>query len=289
MTARNRLCSCGCGQVLPNGMLCQRRKRQQDVRKAKADARRPNASERGYNDRWAKARATYLLSHPDCVKCGAPANVVDHIRPHKGDQTLFWDKGNWQSLCTNHHASAKQIEERRLSAAAEARVNPFLPKPRIPVTIVCGPAGAGKTTYARRHATECDLVIDLDDIRARFGLGIADALEARNDILAGLATDTRHDRAFFIVSAPTRAERDAWEAKLNGTVVMLNTPLGECLRRIGGDSKRAEFARDWWSKYSADSGARGGGLRTSPTEPQTGEPTVPRNFSMKIQNDRSQR
>jgi 5-methylcytosine-specific restriction enzyme A len=28
---------------------------------------------------------------------------VDHIIPHKGNQKLFWDTKNWQSLCEMHH------------------------------------------------------------------------------------------------------------------------------------------------------------------------------------------
>ncbi len=31
------------------------------------------------------------------------ADVVDHIIPHKGDQSLFWDSSNWQPLCKHHH------------------------------------------------------------------------------------------------------------------------------------------------------------------------------------------
>ncbi|WP_349253802.1 HNH endonuclease signature motif containing protein [Bradyrhizobium sp. CB2312] len=44
--------------------------------------------------------------------CGKPAVVVDHIKPHRGDRALFWDKGNWQPLCTHHHNSTKQRLER---------------------------------------------------------------------------------------------------------------------------------------------------------------------------------
>lgn len=39
--------------------------------------------------------------------------MVDHIIPHKGDQQLFWDEGNWQSLCKDHHDSTKKAEEAR--------------------------------------------------------------------------------------------------------------------------------------------------------------------------------
>ena len=28
-----------------------------------------------------------------------PATVLDHIEPHKGDMTRFWDSTNWQGLC----------------------------------------------------------------------------------------------------------------------------------------------------------------------------------------------
>nr|WP_274517359.1 HNH endonuclease signature motif containing protein [Chromobacterium haemolyticum] len=42
-----------------------------------------------------------------------PATVVDHIEPHQGDQAKFWDKTNWQALCTPCHSSEKQRQERR--------------------------------------------------------------------------------------------------------------------------------------------------------------------------------
>jgi 5-methylcytosine-specific restriction protein A len=78
---------------------------------------RGSARERGYNTRWDKARKTYLARNPLCVMCKregrvTPATVVDHIKPHKGDQQLFWDTDNWQSLCAPHHNRDKQREER---------------------------------------------------------------------------------------------------------------------------------------------------------------------------------
>lgn len=87
------------------------------VRK-KVDAQRGTSTERGYGTRWRKARATYLKRHPLCVLCEAerritPATVVDHIIPHKGDSALFWDTGNWQSLCKTHHDSKTAREDGR--------------------------------------------------------------------------------------------------------------------------------------------------------------------------------
>ena len=28
-----------------------------------------------------------------------PATQTDHVVPHRGDVTLFWNEANWQSLC----------------------------------------------------------------------------------------------------------------------------------------------------------------------------------------------
>jgi 5-methylcytosine-specific restriction endonuclease McrA len=39
--------------------------------------------------------------------------VCDHIVPHRGDERLFWDDANLQTLCKPCHDRLKQIEERR--------------------------------------------------------------------------------------------------------------------------------------------------------------------------------
>jgi 5-methylcytosine-specific restriction protein A len=73
-----------------------------------ADKKRETASERGYNSKWQKARKTFLQKNPLCAECDksnrvTAATVVDHIKPHKGDQKLFWNKSNWQPLCKRCH------------------------------------------------------------------------------------------------------------------------------------------------------------------------------------------
>ena len=79
---------------------------------------RGSAASRGYDSRWRKARALSLPRHPLCrmfeqVGRITPATVVDHIKPHKGDQALFWDEANWAALCAQHHNSTKQRIEKR--------------------------------------------------------------------------------------------------------------------------------------------------------------------------------
>lgn len=75
-----------------------------------------SSTARGYGYRWQKARQQHLQQHPLCVMCEAQgrveaATVVDHITPHRGDERLFWDQTNWQSLCKPHHDGEKQRQE----------------------------------------------------------------------------------------------------------------------------------------------------------------------------------
>lgn len=74
------------------------------------------SNERGYGSAWQRARRAYLMRHPLCVMCAkegrtTAAVVVDHIQPHRGDQQLFWEQSNWQSLCKQHHDSDKARQE----------------------------------------------------------------------------------------------------------------------------------------------------------------------------------
>jgi 5-methylcytosine-specific restriction protein A len=69
---------------------------------------RPTSSARGYNWRWRQASKQFLILHPLCAECDrqgktTAARVVDHIRPHRGDEQLFWDQDNWQPLCKKCH------------------------------------------------------------------------------------------------------------------------------------------------------------------------------------------
>jgi len=77
-------------------------------RPPRVDEREKTAHQRGYDSRWQRARLAFLHAHPLCVHCEqegrvAPATVVDHIVPHRGDRARFWDQANWQPLCTYHH------------------------------------------------------------------------------------------------------------------------------------------------------------------------------------------
>jgi len=57
---------------------------------------------------WRRASKGFLAEHPLCRDCYGrslvvPAEVVDHVTPHRGDPALFWDRTNWQPLCKPCH------------------------------------------------------------------------------------------------------------------------------------------------------------------------------------------
>jgi 5-methylcytosine-specific restriction protein A len=58
---------------------------------------------------WRSLRALVLRLKPVCpgvdgVPCGDPTTDVDHRVPHRGDPRLFWNVGNLDAYCHQHHA-----------------------------------------------------------------------------------------------------------------------------------------------------------------------------------------
>jgi 5-methylcytosine-specific restriction endonuclease McrA len=82
------------------------------------------------NRRWMSQSLAFVRQYPFCVAClcrglinrGVETDsvatqrnlVVDHVVPHGGNQDLFWDSDNWQTLCRAPcHDSEKRMCERR--------------------------------------------------------------------------------------------------------------------------------------------------------------------------------
>lgn len=66
--------------------------------------------------RWRKFRLAHLKEEPLCRMClrhgkMTMARVADHVEPHRGNPSLFWDGKNLQSLCLLHANSEKQKVE----------------------------------------------------------------------------------------------------------------------------------------------------------------------------------
>lgn len=77
---------------------------------------------------WKRLRLAQLRRQPLCVMCersgkATAAGVVDHVVPHKGDEALFFDAGNLQSLCATHHDASKSKAEARGVAEIGCDIN----------------------------------------------------------------------------------------------------------------------------------------------------------------------
>lgn len=62
-----------------------------------------------YNHAWEKYRIRFLKTNPRCYVCGKPATEVDHLVPHKGDETLFKKLDNHIPLCESDHSKVTNL------------------------------------------------------------------------------------------------------------------------------------------------------------------------------------
>jgi predicted kinase len=199
-----------------------------------------------------------LANHPLCVMCLAEGRVtaaaeVDHIIPLRdgGEHA----EENLQPLCKPHHSRKTARDVRRRQGAVT-----------VPVTIVTGPPGAGKTTYVAERAQWGDLIVDVDALYSALS-GLAwyekpDALlpfvlEARDAVLDRLHGASELRQAWIITSEADRAELARLKQRYSATVLVLEVDTAECLRRITGDSRRENKAEQWrpiierwWEVYS---------------------------------------
>lgn len=61
--------------------------------------------------RYLKRRQVFLSLNPWCTRCGTVATELDHIVPHKGSTTRFFDEKNWQGLCKRCHDNKTSSED----------------------------------------------------------------------------------------------------------------------------------------------------------------------------------
>lgn len=224
--------------------------------------------------RWRKLRLLVLADEPTCRLCSArgklsAATVVDHEQPHKGDEALFWQRSNLRALCKRCHDRKTATEDSDSAFGRWQRIPTFIGAPAVPVTLVVGPPGAGKTTWARDNANARTRVIDVDAIAADVsGLPVHQVdmrewlpatMRERNEQLALLARKRRGvDRATLIVSTPTLSDRRAWRRLLRtNDVIVLETREEVCVERVSRSGRlqmdgAVQAISRWWRRYVAD-------------------------------------
>ncbi len=143
----------------------------------------------------------------------------------------------------------------------------------VPLVLVAGAPCSGKSLFCQENKADGDLVIDLDAIAGRLAdttphgwdkrQWLQSALEERNRALFQLGDATcLVSRAWFIVSAPTAAERSWWQEKLRPErIIVLEADRDTCLRRLFADPERKLWRpqtvvaiEEWFRRFSARPG-----------------------------------
>lgn len=71
-----------------------------------------NNNQQLYSWNWRKQSKEFLSNNPFCTICKRKlATEVDHIEPHQGDPSRFWDSTNWQALCKCCHSRKTASED----------------------------------------------------------------------------------------------------------------------------------------------------------------------------------
>lgn len=202
-----------------------------------------------------------------CEGCGAICDVSD-LRPHHiveltvdnvNDPSIALNPQNIRVLCHNCH---NKIHGRAFGNKAEK-------KPQKRVYLVTGSPMAGKSTYVEQAATRDDLIVDLDRIhRAICVCNLHDkpdatkrtAFRIRDLLYDEIRTATPYrkwDDAYIIATMPERIDREGLAEKLSASVIHVDTPKDECIRRCLESDHPAEiktkilsWIRDYWERFT---------------------------------------
>lgn len=127
--------------------------------------------------------------------------------------------------------------------------------------IVCGPPGAGKSTWVRENATAGDLILDLDEMkRSISGLHRSDFPESLLDyaIWARLQVADHWNKKrdcdlWYVTTMPDPTEREMTSVAFgDAKVIVFEVPLEYCrsrLRNVEDSKRRSQLAADWWGQY----------------------------------------
>ena len=140
------------------------------------------------------------------------------------------------------------------------------------VTIVCGPPGAGKSTYVRERKKSVDIALDVDELYQALTMNpgsrekpegvLPFVLAARDGVIDLIARGFLSCGDVWIIMCGENNEtRSELRARLNAEVVILDVPAGECIRRMRDQGRPAAHIRDiepvvlkWHRKFRAATG-----------------------------------
>ncbi|MCL4505852.1 MAG: HNH endonuclease [Chloroflexi bacterium] len=259
----------GCPALITDGRYCPEHKTAYNRRRDQTRGR-GTTTERGLGSDWQKFRQVVLNTNPLCADpFGIHAEAgqvvlaveVDHIKPRAEGGGNTWD--NVQPLCRECHRR-KSAQESKANQGARRQA---LQKSLIPVTIVTGPPGSGKTSYVRDHCAWGDLIVDVDALfQALSGQAWYDkpielmpyVLAARDAVLERLGKETTKVRHGWVVTSEADvAKLERMQHSLGADLIVLEVDATECVLRISRDERRSDktelwrkLVNAWWDKYN---------------------------------------
>lgn len=134
------------------------------------------------------------------------------------------------------------------------------------ITIVCGPPGAGKSTYVKSKMREGrELVADIDNIFQAITLlapydkpaSLVKSAYAVYDAVINEIVKNR--RGFVILGGAKRNRREAMRRRVGGQVVIIEASQNDCMRHILADKRRSKnielwkpLIAQWHAEYQSD-------------------------------------
>lgn len=225
--------------------------------------------------RWQRLRLLVLNAGPLCADpytqhtlMPALATEVDHIRGVWEAPDLVFDERNLQPLCKACHAKKSARERGGLHD----------------VWLICGPPGAGKSTYVKQHMLPGDMVLDWDRLMIALSGRDWHAERDWNDTTehflryvgaaydAVIATMERHKQTlrrttegwiqpltWVLGTLAARQRRRILANRIGARCLVLAAPAELCYAHIASDPVRKHdvarwvpLVQDWWARYEPD-------------------------------------
>jgi shikimate kinase len=199
-------------------------------------------------------RDGWLCQCDDCKSTGAVkvAHEVDHKSNTRDENDRLNDSpDNLQAI--NRDCHKRKTARESLEGAQRSSMTPeWMPVTTKPLTVVCGPPGSGKTTWAKEQASLSDLVIDQDDIATDVFLKPLwemlsperqQVARLRNEMIASYVRGkTTHTHCYLIDTAGSFKRRKFWRDR-GADVVVMETVKDECFERVRKRADRPESVK----------------------------------------------
>ena len=143
--------------------------------------------------------------------------------------------------------------------------------------IITGAPGSGKTTWARDHRADGEVIIDLDAIKVAMteggfhddAIGIVPMLTVIRDGIYKAISERKNPAKCYIITTETNAERlRQWQLLLHADLKVMDTPRLTCIDRVMADDSRPdktkflELIDKWFSEWEGGEEGNESGIKS---------------------------